>query len=169
MHHLAGQLDPPQHIRVGVEEQQIRGVLQRNRKRIKRCRLIHDHGSVLQVQQGEHPLVDLLLDDYLVVDVSKPFTEASYFEIEQATLDARAHQTCGGRWLNDDFLDTYYTLLINAGKGPLISDGVDQATVPSSKVFPYLAPANRLRAKGRHAKAVRPEEALDAHSPRAIG
>ncbi len=49
------------------------------------------------------------------------------FEIEQATLDGRAHQTCGGRSLNDDVMDTLFTLLINAGKGPRIRDGVDQA------------------------------------------
>ena len=37
---------------------------------------------------------------------------------------------------------TLYTLLINAGKGPRISDGVHQATKPPSDVFPYLAPPN---------------------------
>ena len=37
---------------------------------------------------------------------------------------------------------TLYTLLINAGKGPRISDGVHQATEPASDVFPYLAPPN---------------------------
>ena len=35
---------------------------------------------------GAHPLTELLLDDYLVVDVSKPFAEDSYFEIERAVL-----------------------------------------------------------------------------------
>ena len=37
---------------------------------------------------------------------------------------------------------TIYTLLVNAGNGPRISDGVDRATVPASDVFPYLAPPN---------------------------
>ena len=36
-------------------------------------------------------------------------------------------------------------LLINAGNGPRISDGLDQATVPASPVFPYLAPPNPVR------------------------
>ena len=49
---------------------------------------------------------------------------------------------CGGRALNDDMMDTYYTLLINAGNGPRIRDGVDQTTVPASRIFPYLAPPN---------------------------
>jgi len=91
---------------------------------------------------GSHPLTDLLLADYLVVDLSKPYTENSFFEIERAALDGRAHETCGGRSLNDGVMDTIYTLLVNAGHGPRVSDGVHQATVPASDVFPYLQPPN---------------------------
>ena len=43
--------------------------------------------------------------------------------------------------MSDDVMDTLYTLYINGGNGPRISDGVDQATTPPSQVFPYLAPA----------------------------
>jgi len=93
---------------------------------------------------GAHPLTDLLLDDYLVVDVSKPFADDACLEIERAVLDGREHQTCGGRWFNDDVMDTLYTLLITAGHGPRISDGVDQATVPASNIFPFLMPPNPL-------------------------
>ena len=91
---------------------------------------------------GAHPLTELLLADYLVVDVSKPFAANSYLEIERAVLEGRPHQTCGGRSLNDDVMDTMYTLLINAGNGPRISDGVDGPTVPASDVFPYLQRPN---------------------------
>jgi hypothetical protein len=91
---------------------------------------------------GTHPLTDLLLADYMVVDISKPFAENSCFEIEQAALAGRPHETCGGRSFNDDVMDTLYTLLINAGNGPRISDGVDRATQPASNVFPYLMPPN---------------------------
>lgn len=101
---------------------------------------------------GSHPLTELLLHDFLVVDVSKPFAENSYFEIEQAVLQGRASKTSGGRSLNDDFIDTYYTLLINAGNGPRISDGLDQATVPASPVFPYLAPPNPAKPAAESAK-----------------
>jgi hypothetical protein len=93
-------------------------------------------------KHGNHPLTELLLHDFLVVDVSKPFSEGSYFEIEQAMLQGRTHTTCGGRSLNEDFMDKYYTLLINAGNGPRIRDGVDEPTALASAVFPYLAPAN---------------------------
>ena len=85
-------------------------------------------------QQGNHPLTELLLADFLVVDMSKPFRETSYFEIEQAMLNERAHATCGGRWLNEDVVDFLLTMYINAGHGPRISDGVDAPIAWSSKV-----------------------------------
>src|SRR5215216_6521962 len=92
---------------------------------------------------GGHPLTELVLADYLVVDLSKPYAEqGSFIEIERATREGRAHQTCGGRPLNDDVMDTIFTLLVNAGNGPIIRDGVDQATMPASRTFPYLAPPN---------------------------
>ena len=97
-------------------------------------------------QHGNHPLTDLLLADFLVVDVSKPFSETSYFEIERAMLERRTHATCGGRWLNEDLVDSLLTLYINAGKGPRIRDGVDAPIAWSSKVFPYMAPPNRPEA-----------------------
>ncbi|HEY5847397.1 MAG TPA: DUF4331 family protein [Microlunatus sp.] len=93
--------------------------------------------------KGDHPLTSLVLADFLVVDLSKPYTEhGSFLEIELAKRSGQAHATCGGRALNDDVMDTIFTQLINAGTGPVIRDGVDQATRPSSRSFPYLAPAN---------------------------
>jgi hypothetical protein len=89
------------------------------------------------------PLTELLVADYLVVDVSRPFAAAdSYFEIELATREGRSYETCGGRSLNDDVMDTLYTLMINAGNGPRVRDGVDQPTTPAGDVFPYLAAPN---------------------------
>jgi hypothetical protein len=93
---------------------------------------------------GAHPLTELLLSDYLVVDVTKPYADDSFFEIEQATLNSRTHQTCGGRSLNDDFVDKLLTLLVNAGKGGPVSDGVDRPATPVSNVFPYQAPPNSI-------------------------
>ena len=88
---------------------------------------------------GAHPLTALLLADFMVVDVSKPYAEDSYFEIERAMLKGARHETCGGRSPNDDIGDTLLTMLINAGNGPRISDGVDGQSVRASRVFPYLA------------------------------
>ena len=91
---------------------------------------------------GTHPLTELYLGDYQVVDVAKPYTEDSYLEIEQALLQGRAHVTCGGRSLNDDAGDTNLTFVITGGNGERIDDHVDQATVRASQSFPYLAPPN---------------------------
>jgi Domain of unknown function (DUF4331) len=94
-------------------------------------------------RDGTHPLTELMLADYLVVDVTKPYAErGSFLEIELATRRGDDHRTCGGRAPNDDVMDTIFTLLVNAGNGPVIRDGVDQATRPASREFPYLAPPN---------------------------
>jgi hypothetical protein len=93
--------------------------------------------------KGSHPLTELFLADFLVVDPGKPYAEqGSFLEIERAALDGRAHETCGGRAPNDDVMDTLFTLMINAGRGPVIRDGVDEATRPASRSFPYLAAPN---------------------------
>ena len=94
-------------------------------------------------ENGDHPLTDLVLADFLVVDVTKPYVEhGSYLEIELAARQGHEHQTCGGRTLNDDVMDTIFTQLVNAGNGPTVRDGVDAASQPATGTFPYLAPPN---------------------------
>ena len=68
--------------------------------------------------------------------------ESTSLEIERALLAGRQPATCGGRWLNDNYMNSFYTMLINAGNGAPIGDGLTQATVPASDTFPYLAPPN---------------------------
>ena len=93
--------------------------------------------------EGNHPLTDLVLADFLVVDVTKPYVEhGSFLEIELAARRGRPHQSCGGRTLNDDVMDTVFTQLVNAGQGPVITDGVDSASRPATATFPYLAAPN---------------------------
>ena len=90
-----------------------------------------------------HPLTELVLADYLVVDLAKPYQEkGSFLEIELAALAGRPHETSGGRAINDDVMDTFFTTLINAGNGPVIRDGVDKSSRPASTTFPYLSPPN---------------------------
>src|SRR4051794_25605555 len=90
-----------------------------------------------------HPLTELVLADYLVVDVSKPYAEqGSFLEIELSARRGEAHETCGGRSLNDDVMDTFFTQLINAGTGPVIRDGVNHSSQPASRSFPYLSAPN---------------------------
>ena len=92
---------------------------------------------------GAHPLTELVLADYLIVDPTRPYAEqGSFLEIERSTLTGRPHETCGGRSLNDDVIDVLYTFWINGGNGPVIRDGVDAASRPASSTFPYLAEPN---------------------------
>ena len=96
-----------------------------------------------ELENGVHPLTELVLADFLAVDVSHPYVEhGSFLEIELAGRQNRSHQTCGGRSLNDDVMDTLFTLWVNGGNGPRIRDGVDQASVPAAAIFPYLAAPN---------------------------
>jgi hypothetical protein len=98
-------------------------------------------------EKGTHPLTEMLLADFLVVDMSKPFDADGYLEIELAMLRGAAHQTCGGRWVNHDIVDSLFTILVNGGNGPRISDGVDQNGRPASRTFPYLSPATPMPPK----------------------
>ncbi len=83
-------------------------------------------------------LTSLFMEDYLIVDISKPCTGSTYLEIEKALLAGRAHTTCGGRQLTDDIMDTMFTLYIAGPAGARIRDGVDQPSIAPSKAFPYL-------------------------------
>lgn len=98
--------------------------------------------------QEANNLTNLLLNDYLVLDASKPYSVSSFFEIEYSLLQGKPHTTCGGRSLNDDVMDLIFNMLINAGKRPTITDGVDQATQPATETFPYVrAPSDGISAK----------------------
>ena len=94
-------------------------------------------------EQGAHPLTELVLADYLVLDPGKPYVEqGSFLEIELAAREGEEHRTCGGRTLNDDVMDRIFTLLITAGNGPAVRDGVDRSSRPATQMFPYLAEPN---------------------------
>jgi hypothetical protein len=94
-------------------------------------------------EQGAHPLTELVLADYLVLDLGKPYVEqGSFLELELAARGGDEHRTCGGRTLNDDVMDRIFTLLITGGNGPAIRDGVDRSSRPATQTFPYLAEPN---------------------------
>ncbi len=92
---------------------------------------------------GRHPLRDLLIDDYLVLDLAHPFAPGKFLEIERAILDGRPHESAGGRWLDDDILDELLTLYVNGGRGERFGDGVDAPTKPASLTFPYVREPNK--------------------------
>lgn len=102
-----------------------------------------DDDTAWSFKPGEHhPLTETILNDHLVLDTTKPFCENGYLDIERAALTRIPHTTCGGRWLNEDVIDVLYSITVGGWDGPHITDGVDQASVPASRAFPYLAASN---------------------------
>ena len=88
---------------------------------------------------GRHPLRDLLIDDFLILDLAHAFASGGFLEIERALIDDRPHTSAGGRWLDDDILDELLTLIVNGGRGERFGDGVDAPTKPASLIVPLRA------------------------------
>jgi len=90
-------------------------------------------------EESKIALANLLLEDFLVLDLSKPYSaEDSFFEIEKSILKGKTHTTSGGRQPNDDIMDTLFTLYIAGLDGARIRDGVDAPAKHVSIQFPYL-------------------------------
>jgi Domain of unknown function (DUF4331) len=92
---------------------------------------------------GRHPLRDLLVGDFLVVDVGHAFKPGQFLEIERSLMNGKLHESAGGRWLNDDILDEMLTLFVNGGEGQRLGDGVDGPSKPASLSFPYVREPNK--------------------------
>jgi hypothetical protein len=92
---------------------------------------------------GRHPLRDLLVDDFLILDLAHSFAPGNFLEIERAMLEGRPHQSAGGRWLDDDIVDELLTLFVNGGQGERFGDGVDAPTKPARLTFPYVREPNK--------------------------
>jgi hypothetical protein len=92
---------------------------------------------------GRHPLRDLLVDDFMILDLAHSFAPGNFLEIERAMLQGQPHQSAGGRWLDDDIVDEMLTLYANGGRGERFGDGVDAPTKPASQSFPYVREPNR--------------------------
>ena len=92
---------------------------------------------------GRHPLRDLLIGDFLILDLAHAFAPGNFLEIERSMLDDRAHKSSGGRWLDDDILDDLLTLVVNGGRGERLGDGVNAPTKPPSLSFPYVREPNK--------------------------
>ncbi|MCA9689448.1 MAG: DUF4331 family protein [Nannocystaceae bacterium] len=90
-------------------------------------------------EADRNALVELLLADFLVVDTAPGCTGVGFFAIEAALLRGERSESCGGRALDDDIMDTLLTLLVHRGRKPGLRDGVDRATRPPETSFPHLA------------------------------
>jgi hypothetical protein len=92
---------------------------------------------------GRHPLRDLLIGDFLILDLAHAFAPGNFLEIERTVINNQPHKSAGGRWLDDDILDEMLTLFVNGGRGEWFGDGVDAPTKPASRTFPYLREPNK--------------------------
>ena len=92
---------------------------------------------------GRHPLRDLLIGDFLILDLAHEFAPGNFLEIERSLINIRPHQSAGGRWLDDDILDEMLTLFVNGGRGERLGDGVDAPSKPGSLSFPYVREPNK--------------------------
>jgi Polyketide cyclase / dehydrase and lipid transport/Domain of unknown function (DUF4331) len=81
---------------------------------------------------------DVYLDDFMLFDVSKPFADDSYLEIEKSTLRGKPYQTGGGRTVDANTVDIMRTWWINNDR-EFLSGGSPGATKPGTKTFPYEA------------------------------
>src|SRR5262249_40529061 len=79
-----------------------------------------------------HP--NVFLDDFLLFDVAKSITDASYLEIEKSTINGLPYQTGGGRTPDANVIDTLITWLVNRDR-EFLHGGAAGPTKPSTKVF----------------------------------
>jgi hypothetical protein len=86
--------------------------------------------------------VNIFLNDFILIDTSKPTTDTSHLEIEKSLINGNPHKTGGGRTLDANSVDILVTWMINRDHGPFLQSQVKQATQISKKTFPYLASPN---------------------------
>lgn len=91
---------------------------------------------------GRHPLRDLFIGDFLILDLAHAFAPGNFLEIESSHVANQPHKSSGGRWLDDDILDEMLTLFVNGRRGERYGDGVDAPTKPASLSFPYVREPN---------------------------
>jgi hypothetical protein len=84
---------------------------------------------------------NVFLDDFMLIDVAKPTTDASFMEIEKSTINGRPYQTGGGRTVNAHDIDILLTWIVNRDREPLVG-GATRATKLGTNTFPYLALPN---------------------------
>ena len=115
-------------------------VLEKKRARLNDAIAYYDalDGQTDWTAEAAGSLTELLLDDFLLLDLSMPCDGDQFFQIERSLLDGKSPRSCGGRKPEDDLIDRLYSLYI-ANDRVAIGDGVDAPQTPTSPVFPHLA------------------------------
>jgi Polyketide cyclase / dehydrase and lipid transport/Domain of unknown function (DUF4331) len=91
--------------------------------------------------EGIAAVANVYLDDFMLLDVAKPTSDDSFFEIEKSTLRGNPHRTGGGRTVDANVVDIMMTWMVNNDKEFLLG-GSPSSTKPGTKTFPYQASPN---------------------------
>jgi hypothetical protein len=122
--------------------------LRRGLKRLDGFELL-DEGSTAKTVLDwptPHPWVELLMDDYLIVDLAQPTkpssTQIGYLGIEIARFTGAAGGGVGGRLPNEDVIDKTLTVFINGLSRPTPRRGVGVPAPARLTVdeFPFVPP-----------------------------
>jgi hypothetical protein len=84
---------------------------------------------------------NIYLDDFLLIDVLKPTSDDSFFEIEKSTVHGKPYKTGGGRTIDANTIDIMMTWMVNNDR-EFMQGGSPAATKPGTKTFPYQASPN---------------------------
>jgi hypothetical protein len=85
-------------------------------------------------------LSQILVNDYLLIDTRKPFSQFGYFDVEHSALRSQPHTRSVGRTPCGHAINALMRLLVNGGHGQAINDGIPAK--PIRHDFPYLAKAH---------------------------
>jgi hypothetical protein len=88
-----------------------------------------------------HAAANVYLDDFMLIDVSKPIDDTSFFEIEKSAIRGKPYITGGGRTVDANVIDIMVTWMVNDDR-EFMQGGATSATKPGLKVFPYEASPN---------------------------
>lgn len=133
---LRNLLNSEQALAVGSDLQSI--IRQRIRENLDR----YDQMDPAQFETDKDKLSDILSRDFLTIDLRLPCLDMTYFSLEAALLSGEKAQSCGGRSLEQDIIDSVYGLMVTGNPNNAISDGASTPTKPLKGEFPYLAEPN---------------------------
>jgi hypothetical protein len=91
--------------------------------------------------EGTAAAANIYLDDFLLIDVLKPTSDDSFFEIEKSTLHGKPYKTGGGRTVDANVVDIMLTWWVNNDR-EFLHGGSPSPTKLATKTFPYEAPPN---------------------------
>ncbi|MBV9727145.1 MAG: DUF4331 family protein, partial [Gammaproteobacteria bacterium] len=86
-------------------------------------------------------VADVYLEDFLLIDVSKPIGDDTMFEIEKSALRGKPYQTGGGRTVDANVMQIMLSWWVSNDR-ELLETGSPAATKPGTKTFPYQASPN---------------------------